>query len=64
MTRRTGVPTMLDEAQQLQNHITRYTPTLQGLFPLNNDLLTAIADCANCLVNLIQELSAVREQGD
>lgn len=55
---------MLEEAQSLQNHITRYTVTLQGLYPSNQSLLTALADCAQCLVNLIQELASVRETGD
>ena len=64
MARRTGVPTMLDEAQSLQQHITQYTPVVQGIFPLSPELVTAMNDCANCLTSLITELSKVREVGD
>lgn len=64
MTQKTGVPTMLDEAQSLQKHITQFTPTIQGAYSGNNTLITALADCAQCLVNLIQELGAVRAKGD
>ncbi len=64
MARRTGVPTILKESQRLQKHITTYTPVIQSIHPTNQDLLTALASCATCLVNLIQEVSAVRELGD
>lgn len=64
MARRTGIPTMLETAQDLQNLMTRYQPTVQSIHPTNQDLLDAITSCATCLVNLIQELSAVRERGD
>jgi len=64
MTQKTGVPTMLDEAQSLQKHITQFTPTIQGVYSGNNTLINALADCAQCLVNLIQELGAVRAKGD
>lgn len=64
MARRTGIPTILEEAQSLQNHLTAYQPTIQSIHPTNTDLLDAITSCATCLVNLIQEVSAVRERGD
>ena len=64
MTRRTGIPTMLETAQDLQNLITDYQPTIQSIHPTNQDLLDAITSCATCLVNLIQELGGVRELGD
>jgi len=64
MSRKTGVPTMLDEAQSLQNHITSFQPTIASVYEGNPSLITALADCAACLVNLINELSAVRERGD
>lgn len=64
MARRTGVPTMLQEAEQLQGHITRYTATIQSIYPTNADLIDAMTSCATCLVSLIKELSAVRERGD
>jgi len=64
MARKTGVPTMLDEARSLQNHITNFQAFQAGFFDTNQDLLAAIADCASCLVGLIEELSKVREKGD
>jgi len=64
MTRRTGVPTMLEEAQKLSGHISDFQPTIQGLYPTNSNLQTALVDCASCLINLITELSKVREKGD
>lgn len=64
MARKTGVPTMLEEAQSLQTHITQFTPVIQGEYSGNDGLIGALADCAACLVNLIQELGAVREKGD
>jgi len=64
MTRKTGVPTMLDEAQSLQKHITQFQPTISSVYSANNSLIDALANCAQCLVTLIQELGAVREKGD
>lgn len=64
MSRKTGVPTMLDEARSLQNHITNFQAFQAGFFDTNADLLNAIAACAGCLVDLITELSKVREKGD
>jgi len=64
MTRRTLIPTMLDEAGSLQEHMTNFQVHQAGFFGDNPELLAAIADCATCLVNLIQALSAARERGD
>lgn len=64
MARRTGIPTMIWTGKKLQNLFTNYTVTITLLHPTNTALLAAIADCAQCLVVLLQELAAVREQGD
>lgn len=64
VARRTGIPSMITNGKKLQNLITDYTVTITLLHPLNDGLLTALADCAVCLVTLLQELAAVREQGD
>lgn len=64
MARKTGVPTLLDEAQGLQKHITQFQPVLGNIFSSNPDLINALADVALCLVPLIKELGAVRELGD
>lgn len=64
MTQRTLVPTMLDEAVALQQHMTEFQAYKAGLFEGNTDLLTAVADCATCIINLIGELQKVRQKGD
>lgn len=64
MARKTGVPTMLAEAQSLNKHITSFQPTIQSIYSSNQDLLDALVAAAACLIPLIQELSAVRERGD
>lgn len=64
MARKTGVPTMLEEAQQLAEHISGFQPGIQSLYPTNSSLQSALVDCAACLINLITELSKVREKGD
>lgn len=64
MARKTGVPTMLDEAQSLSKHITSFQPIIQSVYSSNQDLLDALLAAAQCLIPLIQELSAVRERGD
>lgn len=64
MARRTGIPTMIWTGKKMQNLITNYSTTIQQIHPTKTGLLTALADCAQCLVVLLQELAAVREQGD
>ena len=64
MARRTGIPTILQEAQDLQGHLTDYFPVIQSIHPTNQDLIDAINSCSTWLVNLIQEVSAVRERGE
>lgn len=64
VTQRTGVPTMLQEAQNLSKHLTTYSPILTQLHEENLDLLAALASCAQCLVSLINELAAIRDIGD
>ncbi len=64
MTRKTGVPTLLDECQDLQQHITQFQPVIGNIYSGNPDLITALADVALCLVPLIKELGGVRELGD
>lgn len=64
MTRKTGVPTLLDECSSLQQHITRFQPRLGSIYSGNTELIQALADVALCLVPLIKELGGVRELGD
>lgn len=64
MTRKTGVPSMLDDARSLQNRLTTFQAFQAGFFSENSDLLGAIGECAACLVSLIEELGKVREKGD
>lgn len=64
MARKTGVPTMLQEAQSLSKHINGFQPTIQSVYSSNQDLLDALLAAAQCLIPLIAELSAVRERGD
>lgn len=64
MARKTGVPTLLDEAQSLSKHLTAFNPTLQSIYSSNQDLLDALLAAAQCLIPLITELGKVRERGD
>lgn len=64
MAQKTLIPTMLEEATSLSRHMTDFQAYKAGFFQDNPDLLAAIADCATCLVNLIQELAAARTKGD
>lgn len=64
MATRTGVPTMLYLSKKLVRIITKFLPVLQTEFPDNEDLLTAVQDCANCLTSLIALLAEVRDTGD
>lgn len=64
MAGKTLIPTMLDEATALSRHMTDFQAYKAGFFQDNQELLDAIAQCATCLVNLIQELSAARNRGD
>ena len=64
MARKTLIPTMLEEASHLQGHMTQFQTYQSGFFQDNQDLLQAIADCAGCLVNLIEQLAAARTKGD
>ena len=64
MARRTGVPTILQVAQNMCRLIVKFTPIIQQLYPANATLLAALATANSACAALVPELAAVRELGD
>ena len=64
MTRRTGVPSLIDIASEMCRLITKFTPVISSLYPTNAALLAALA-AANAACGVLEdELQKVRETGD
>jgi hypothetical protein len=64
MTRRTGVPALMDVARRMCNLITKFTPVITHLYPSNSALLAALAAANTACAALHASLSEVREYGD
>lgn len=64
MTRRTGVPALMEVARRMCNLITKFTPVITQLYPSNAPLLAALAAANAACAALHEELSVVREYGD
>lgn len=64
MTRRTGIPTILQVAQEMCRLIVKFTPVIQAIYPNNTALLAALAAANAACAELVQEVAAVRELGD
>lgn len=64
MSRRTGIPTMIEVGKRLCKLITNYTPVITQLFPDNEELLAALVAANTACAALTAALSAVREYGD
>lgn len=61
MTRRTGVPSLLQVAKRLCSLITTFTPVLTKLYADNEALLAALAAANAACAALEVQLSAVRD---
>ncbi|HET8669988.1 MAG TPA: hypothetical protein VFM05_04995 [Candidatus Saccharimonadales bacterium] len=64
MTRRTGVPALMEVARRMCNLITKFTPVITALYPTNSELLAALAAANTACAALHAQLSEVREYGD
>lgn len=64
MTRRTGVPSLMQIARRMCDLITKFTPIITQLYPTNAALLAALAAANTACAALHAELSEVREYGD
>lgn len=63
MTRRTGVPALMEVARRMCNLITKFTPVITQLFPGNAELLAALAAANTACAALHAALAEVREYG-
>lgn len=63
MTRRTGVPSLIDVAREMCRLITKFTPVIQRLYPENVALQAALAAANTACGALDEELIKVRELG-
>ena len=63
MTKRTGVPALMEVARRLCILVTKFTPVLTTLYGGNADLMAALAAANAACSTLHEELSAVREYG-
>lgn len=64
MTRRTGVPALMEVARRLCLLITKFTPVIVQLYPSNAALLAALSAANAACSALHEELANVREYGD
>ena len=63
MTRRTGVPSLMEVARRMCNLITKFTPVIIQLYPSNTALIAALAAANTACAALHAELAEVREYG-
>lgn len=64
MTRRTGIPSLMEVARKMCLLITKFTPVIIKLYPENAALLAALAAANAACSALHEELATVREYGD
>jgi len=63
MTKRTGVPAMMEVAKRLCNLVVKFTPVIERLYGENEDLMAALAAANAACATLHAELAEVREYG-
>lgn len=63
MTKRTGIPSLLNVAKIMCRLITDFTPVITTLYPTNTALLAALAAANAACAALEQELAEVRDYG-
>lgn len=61
MTKRTGVPSLMDVAKRMCNLITNFTPVIVKLYPDNAALHAALAAANTACAALHMQLAEVRE---
>lgn len=64
MARRTGLPILLQLAQNMCRIIVKYTPVIQSLYGDNDALMAALAAANGACAVLVSEVASVIPQGD
>lgn len=64
MTRRTGVPSLIDVASELCRLVSKYGTIIITLYPESTALHAALAAATAACSELEEELQKVRETGD
>lgn len=63
MTKRTGVPALMEVARRMCLLIVKFSPVIQRLYPENDAVLTALAAANAACEALTAELVLIREYG-
>lgn len=64
MARKTGVPALMDVAQEMCRLIVKFTPVIERLYGDNPALMAALAAANAACAVLHAELATVRQHGD
>lgn len=64
MTKRTGIPSLMDVARRMCLLLVKFTPIIQSLYGDNATLMAALTAANAACSALHEELAQVRETGD